>query len=106
VAATLIVLALAACDLSSALIPINEKISWTGMVFESRDPAVVAELLSPDAARRLVAEYDEGLEIVALHSGELSPNVSGPATSAMLSRRSDAGSSSRTYSSSMPRRAR
>lgn len=57
---------------------INEKIAWTGKVFEERDAAVVADLLSQDAARQLVADYDLQLEVVALHAGELSPNVSGP----------------------------
>lgn len=57
---------------------INDKIAWTGKVFEERDPAHVAQHLSEDAARALVAEYDPSLEIVAIHAGELAPNVSGP----------------------------
>ena len=56
----------------------NEKIAWTGYVFEARDEPVVADLLSQDRARQLVAEYDPELEIVAVHAGELAPNVSGP----------------------------
>ncbi len=57
---------------------INEKIAWTGYVFDARDKSAVAELLSEDRARQLVAEYDPELEIVAVHAGELAPNVSGP----------------------------
>ncbi len=57
---------------------INDRIAWSGYVFDEHDPAEVAVLLSQDAARELVAEYDPTLEIVALHAGELAPNVSGP----------------------------
>jgi hypothetical protein len=57
---------------------INDKISWTGKVFEERDLADVEQHLSEDSARALVAEYGQPLEIVAIHAGELAPNVSGP----------------------------
>lgn len=62
----------------SATPTINDKIAWSGYVYDERDSAAVARLLSQDAARDLVAEYDHRLEIVALHAGELAPNISGP----------------------------
>lgn len=74
-----VMIALAACGIGpTSMQSIDEKIAWTGQVFAARDPALVAELLDEDAARRLVSDYDPELEVIALHAGELSPNVSGP----------------------------
>jgi hypothetical protein len=69
-----VMIGLAACGTAPSATPsINEKIAWTGNVFESSDPAMVADLLGEHEARRLVSDYDRELEIVALHAGELSP---------------------------------
>lgn len=80
-AATIVALALvlSSCGLAPIARPsLNEKIAWTGSVFEAVDPAAVEELMSQDEARRLVADYPHTAEIVAIHAGRLTPNISGP----------------------------
>ena len=79
-AATIVAaLALGACSLAPSATPsLNEKIAWTGSVFEAVDAAGVAELMAQDEARRLVTDYPQTAEIVAIHAGRLAPNISGP----------------------------
>lgn len=71
---------LAGCSgLAPAAMPtINEKTAWSGYVFDERERAAVAEHLSDDDARGLIAGYAPSLTIVSLHPGELAPNVNGP----------------------------
>jgi hypothetical protein len=60
---------------------INDKIAWSGNVFEPAAAASVEAFMSEDQARQLVADYppvvNYGLVVAGLHPGRLSPNVSG-----------------------------